>query len=125
MAKYNLKTIISAIPGTGGIKTAIANKLGCERNMVNYWIEKYPQVKKAYEQECESALDFAESKLMQNIKMGNTQEILFLLKTRGKSRGYVEKQEIDHSGSFLHKVAAMTDEEIKRLEDALNHGSSQ
>ena len=37
-------------------------------------------------------LDFAESKLYELVKEGNPVATIFLLKTKGKSRGYVEKQ---------------------------------
>jgi hypothetical protein len=35
----------------------------------------------------------AQAILIKNIKEGNTAELLFYLKTQGKSRGYVERQE--------------------------------
>ena len=40
------------------------------------------------------ALDFAESHLHTQIGGGNTSATIFYLKTKGKNRGYVERQEI-------------------------------
>lgn len=43
----------------------------------------------------ESLLDLAESKLMENINKNDNTSIIFFLKTKGKKRGYIEKQEVD------------------------------
>jgi hypothetical protein len=43
----------------------------------------------------ESAVDFAESSLHQQIKDKVPSSTIFYLKTKGKHRGYVEKQEIE------------------------------
>jgi hypothetical protein len=40
------------------------------------------------------ALDFAESQLHQQIGNNNTTATIFYLKTKGKKRGYIERQEI-------------------------------
>ena len=40
------------------------------------------------------ALDFAESQLHKQIQGGNPTSTIFYLKTKGKRRGYVERQEI-------------------------------
>lgn len=42
----------------------------------------------------EIAIDICESELWKLIKDGNVPSILFFLKTQGKSRGYVERQEL-------------------------------
>jgi hypothetical protein len=42
----------------------------------------------------EVAVDFAESHLHKLIKDGNPAATIFYLKTKGKGRGYVERQEI-------------------------------
>lgn len=52
----------------------------------------------------EGLIDFAESKLFENIKGNKTNEILFYLKTKGKSRGYVERQEHQIEGGFPTKI---------------------
>ena len=41
------------------------------------------------------SLDFAESQLHKQINDGSTTATIFLLKTKGKDRGYVEKQQIE------------------------------
>lgn len=59
------------------------------------WLKENPAFKENVENIKEGAIDFAESKLMQQIQNGNTTAILFFLKTQGKERGYVERTEQD------------------------------
>jgi hypothetical protein len=49
-------------------------------------------------------LDFAESQLHKQVKEGNTTATIFLLKTKGKKRGYIERQEIQMDGAIESKV---------------------
>jgi len=44
------------------------------------------------------SLDFAESKLFEQMANNNTSATIFYLKTKGKGRGYVERSDI-HIGS--------------------------
>lgn len=48
----------------------------------------------------ERFLDFIESKLVQKINEGDTTALIFVAKCKAKSRGYVEKQELEHSGEI-------------------------
>ena len=58
----------------------------------------------------EGLLDFAEHQLLSNIKDGKTAEILFYLKTKGKARGYIERQEVDTIGDKMFEVKILKDE---------------
>jgi len=51
------------------------------------------EYKKSVEELSNLALDFAESKLHENISKGKEVSTIFFLKTKGKKRGYVERQE--------------------------------
>ena len=58
----------------------------------------------------EGLLDFAEHQLLSNIKEGKTAEILFYLKTKGKKRGYIERQEVDTIGDKVFEVKILKNE---------------
>ena len=59
------------------------------------WIDKDEKFKQDTEDTKESLIDLAESKLMENINGNDNTSIIFFLKTKGKKRGYVEKQEVE------------------------------
>ena len=59
------------------------------------WIDKDEGFKQDADDAQESLIDLAESKLMENIEDNDNTSIIFFLKTKGKKRGYIEKQEID------------------------------
>lgn len=85
---YTAQDFITAIPGTGGIVSAIARKVGCEWNTAKKYIDNYPTVRAAYDAECEAMLDLAESTVLKNIKDGDTQDAKWYLTKKGKRRGY-------------------------------------
>lgn len=100
--KVDKQTVLDAIKGeglwsesgtSGGNISAIARRIDVWRRTVYLYQEKWPEVKEAIEEEREALLDFAESQLFKQIKSGNIAAIIFTLKTRGKERGYVERQE--------------------------------
>ena len=96
---YDITTIKKAIVDSGGIIATIAERLGCEWHTAKSYIEKFEETKSAYDAESESVIDLAESKLMENIQANDNTAILFYLKTKGKKRGYIERNEIEHSSN--------------------------
>lgn len=63
----------------------------------------------------ESLIDFAESKLLQNVNLGDNTAIIFFLKSKGKSRGYVERHEVaqtDKSGNDVMDISKLSKEQL-------------
>jgi len=87
------KRIIKALKETNGLLTMAATKSGIGYRTVCRYVAEYPSVKEAAQDAKESMLDFAEGKLYTKIKAGDNIAILFYLKTQGKARGYIERQE--------------------------------
>jgi len=89
-----VKVFLDAIPGTGGIITAIARRVGCSWHTADKYIKRYPTIQQAYRDECERVLDIAESKVIELISAGDPQMLRYYLSTKGKKRGYTERQEV-------------------------------
>ena len=67
---------------------------GLDRSTVYRWLENDADFARAVHEAREEKIDYIESKLMEIIAEGDTQAIIFALKTLGKHRGYVERQEV-------------------------------
>lgn len=90
---YTDAQITEAIKAAKGILASAANALGCSRATIYNAIERNPAIKAVYADESEKVIDFVESKLLDRINKGDTTAMIFFLKTKGKSRGYVERIE--------------------------------
>ena len=86
--QYTAAQFIDAIPGSGGIVSTIARRVGCEWHTARKYIDEHPTVKQAYDNEREVLLDLSESVIVTSIKDGNTQDAKWLLSRMGKQRGY-------------------------------------
>lgn len=62
------------------------------------WRNKDEKFRRKCENAEESLIDFAETQIFKNIKDGKETSLIFFLKCKAKKRGYIEKQEIEHSG---------------------------
>lgn len=92
--KYTAQQMIDAIQDAKGILAAAARSLGCSRTTLYNYMERYSTVKDAYTESRETLLDFTEQQLFKQVSEGNITAIIFTLKTIGKRRGYVERQEV-------------------------------
>jgi hypothetical protein len=77
----------------GNVKQA-CDKMQVARQTHYNWLENDEYYRQRVEEIKEMRLDFAESELMKLIKEGNVAATIFFLKTQGKRRGYVERQEV-------------------------------
>lgn len=101
--QYTAAQFIKAIPGTAGIITAIAHKVGCTWGTAKKYINTHPTVTKAYQDECETLTDVAEAKLYVQINKGEMWAVKYYLSTKGKSRGYTTRTE--HTGPSGEAIA--------------------
>jgi len=87
------KAMIVAMEKALGVVTTACKTVGISRQTHYNWLQD-PDYAAAIEDVSEVAVDFAESHLHKLIKDGNPAATIFFLKTKGKNRGYVERQEI-------------------------------
>ena len=88
------KAFLAKMETTLGNITASCKAANINRSTYYDWMEKDPAFADAVNDLSESNIDFAESCLKQQIKDGNTTATIFYLKTKGKSRGYIETHEV-------------------------------
>lgn len=81
-------------PSSMGIKMKICARLGCSRQTLDNYLERYPDLKLLVADECETLVDAAESKLSVALNNGDMRAILFVLETKGKGRGWSKRTEI-------------------------------
>jgi hypothetical protein len=77
-----------------GNVAAIARALGKSRGLIYKHIAKSPTLKAAIDDARETMLDNVESALYKQVLEGNVTAMIFWLKTQGKARGWVERQEL-------------------------------
>ena len=132
--KFLASQVAEALQKSHGLQTLAAEALGCSCRTVSNYIKEHPTVAEAYDEAREVVLDVAESKLYKAINDGKEWAIKFYLSTVGKSRGYTQKQEIEHSGEVKSGVLlvpaeislddwAATAESVRKQQQA-EHGSA-
>jgi hypothetical protein len=93
----NKKRMITALEDSLGIVTTAAKAANISRSQHYVWLNEDEDYAKDVKSAEEMALDMAESSLHGQIKEGVPSSTIFYMKTKGKKRGYVEKQEHDHN----------------------------
>jgi hypothetical protein len=92
----NKKQLIDAMEQSLGVVTQACKMVGISRVTYYDYYNNDPEFKAAIDELQNVALDFAESQLHKQIREGSTGATIFYLKTKGKNRGYIERQEIQH-----------------------------
>ena len=100
MSKYNKiqhtkKALLEALEKSLGVVTTACKKVDIDRTTFYRYINEDEEFAKAVDGMADVALDFAESQLHKQIQNGIPSSTIFYLKTKGKKRGYIEKQELD------------------------------
>ena len=118
--KYTTSQIISAIKGSGGIKVVICDRLGCARQTLDTYLEKYPKIFDALKEEKEKQLDAAELLIITNIglqrraqvgdpnaqvpippRVVDSSDAWKLLEKLGRKRGFANNLDITSDGEKI------------------------
>jgi hypothetical protein len=88
------RAMIEALEKALGVVTTACKSVGISRSTHYLWMENDSEYQKLVIDLQDVALDFAESRLFKSIEGGSDTATIFYLKTKGKRRGYVERQEV-------------------------------
>jgi hypothetical protein len=124
--RYTKDQIATALTRTKGMITLAAQSLGCDPTTVRNYLARYPELQTVLSDERERMTDMTELKLYEAIQNREGWAITLYLKTQGKSRGYVERQEL--TGANGGPIATTTQpdysklstDELKTLRDLLS-----
>lgn len=83
--------MLNELSASRGIIKIACDRSGISRNTFYEWMKNDEEFKKAVDIIQEEQIDFVESRLLDNINDGDTQASTFYLKTKGKGRGYTER----------------------------------
>lgn len=108
--KFTVEEVITAIR-VGHTPNGAARELKCHPDTIRNYARRHTTVKKALDDEREDLVDLAETGLRVALLNREAWAVAFTLKTIGKSRGYVERQEV--SGADEEPITFI----IRRLED--------
>ncbi len=91
------EAMLQALENSLGVVTVACKQTDTPRSTYYKWLKEDEEFTKAVKEIENIALDFGESQLHSQMKDGNTSATIFFLKTKGKKRGYIERQELDLS----------------------------
>jgi len=113
--------IEAALVRSIGNLTVAAKSLGISRFTIYRRMERSPRIRTVYDTARESMIDNVESSLYRRALGGDVTACIFILKTRGKDRGYVERHEISgpNGGPISHVTKSELDCEIDGLLEEL------
>ena len=88
------ESILKALEQSLGVVNNACKAAEIPRSTFYKWLKEDEEFAKQVEDIANVALDFAESQLHEQIRENSTAATIFYLKTKGKKRGYIERQEI-------------------------------
>jgi hypothetical protein len=104
--------IATALTESKGMVYIAAKKLDCSHQTIYNYIARHPTVRMAKEKAEGEVLDMAELTVFKAIQNGEPWAVTFVLKTKGKNRGYVERME---NANVDIDLSSLTESQLIRL----------
>ena len=122
MGKLDKGQVLKAIKGSNSVISTVAKRCGVDWHTANQFIKADQDLMWHLDCEKQKILDLAESRLHRAIAEGELWAIKYILSTKGKSRGYIERQEIIGLNEFKPPetkadYSKLSDEELSTLEE--------
>lgn len=95
------RAFIAALPGHNFSVAKVCRALSVGRSTFYEWLNDFPDFKEQYEESLEEQIDIWEEALLKNIKAGDATSIIFALKTKGKHRGWVERESMNQKAVVI------------------------
>jgi hypothetical protein len=92
--QLTVSQIVEALQATNGLVSLAAKKLGCSPQNIYARRERSPAIGKAIYDSRQELVDHAELALRSAVLDKEAWAVCLVLKTLGKDRGYVERQEV-------------------------------
>ena len=92
--RFSNEMIIVALKKTGGLVSLAAKQLGCNPQTIYNRVHAFPKIQEAIDEARVELIDLAEQRLKKAVKSDEPWAISLVLKTLGKSRGYVENPSV-------------------------------
>ncbi len=89
------ESLLESLEKSLGVVTIACKNAKIPRSTYYKWLKDDEDFREQVKQIENVALDFAESQLHQQIADNSTAATIFFLKTKGKTRGYTERSELD------------------------------
>ena len=102
--------IALSIREKNGNKTSVAEVFNVPRHVVEQWERENPRLRTEFNNASESMVDLAESKIYKAVENDQPWAVLHVLETKGASRGWVKKRQID-----LHSYADQTGADVRLI----------
>lgn len=104
--------LLVALEKSLGIVSTACDSVGISRTTYYKYYNEDEDFKQSVDSINDIALDCAESQLFELIKEKNVTAIIFYLKTKGKKRGYIEKQKSSDNSNNITGIKLISDQEI-------------
>ena len=105
--RYTKEQVAAALTRTKGMITLAAQTLGCDPTTVRNYVARYPELQVVLSDERDRMTDVAELKLYEAIQGREPWAVSLYLRTQGRSRGYVERQEISGTDGKAIEVSVV------------------
>lgn len=100
--KYTAQQFIDAIPGTGGVVSLIADRVGCAWHTARKYINTMPTINQAWKNERSVINDKAQHNIIKAVNDGDLQMSKWWLSVLDDE--FKPKQEVEHTGSIDNTI---------------------